>query len=101
VHSMAQPLLDQGASSLRATLGRYHYNVSTCRLDVHVTKGRADGLHVSSMGAAGELWAVIMDAGTQFTAQVRHWSHVTARTLHGKTLHVAKHGQGALGGRCA
>ncbi len=50
---------------------RYHYNVATCRLDVHVTKGRADGLHVSSVGAAGELWAVIMDAGTQFTAQAR------------------------------
>jgi hypothetical protein len=45
--------------------------VATCRLDVHVTKGRADGLHVSSVGAAGELWAVIMDAGTQFTAQAR------------------------------
>ena len=74
MHSMAQLRLDQGASSLRATLGRYHYNVSTCRLDVHVTKGRADGLHVSSVGAAGELWAVIMDAGTQFTAQVCHWS---------------------------
>ena len=45
--------------------------MATCRLDVHVNKGRADGLHVSSVGAAGELWAVIMDAGTQFTAQAR------------------------------
>ena len=49
---------------------RYHYNVSTARLDVHVNKGRADGLHVSSVGSSGDLWAVIMDAGTQFTAQV-------------------------------
>ena len=44
--------------------------MSTARLDVHVNKGRADGLHVSSVGSSGDLWAVIMDAGTQFTAQV-------------------------------
>lgn len=53
--------------------------MATCRLDVHVTKGRADGLHVSSVGAAGELWAVIMDAGTQFTAQARPPSRPGAR----------------------
>jgi len=49
---------------------RYHYNVSGHRLDVHVAKGVADGLFISSVGCAGELWAVIMDAGTGFTSQV-------------------------------
>ena len=39
------------------------------RLDVHVQKGIADGLYISSVGCAGDLWAVIMDAGTGFTAQ--------------------------------
>ena len=49
---------------------RYHYNVSGHRLDVHVAKGVTDGLFISSVGCAGELWAVIMDAGTGFTSQV-------------------------------
>ena len=40
------------------------------RLDVHVAKGVTDGLFISSVGCAGELWAVIMDAGTGFTSQV-------------------------------
>lgn len=62
--------LEQGALPTRPPRHRYHYNVSTARLDVHVNKGRADGLHVSSVGSSGDLWAVIMDAGTQFTAQV-------------------------------
>lgn len=39
------------------------------RLDVHVAKGVADGLYISSVGCAGDLWAVIMDAGTGFAAQ--------------------------------
>ena len=39
------------------------------RLDVHVQKGISDGLYISSVGCAGDLWAVIMDAGTGFTAQ--------------------------------
>ncbi|KAL6782597.1 MUT9 [Auxenochlorella protothecoides x Auxenochlorella symbiontica] len=49
---------------------RYHYNVSNHRLDVHVAKGYADGLYISCVCAAGELWAIIMDAGTGFGDQV-------------------------------
>jgi serine/threonine protein kinase len=49
---------------------RYHYNVSNQRLDVHVAKGFEDGLRISSVCACGELWALIMDAGTGFSAQV-------------------------------
>lgn len=49
---------------------RYHYNVSNHRLDVHVAKGYADGLYISSVCACCELWAVIMDAGTGYTDQV-------------------------------
>lgn len=48
----------------------YHYNVSNHRLDVHVSKGFDDGLFISSVCACGELWAIIMDAGTGFTQQV-------------------------------
>ncbi|KAI3436643.1 hypothetical protein D9Q98_006059 [Chlorella vulgaris] len=49
---------------------RYHYNVSNHRLDVHVSKGFDDGLYISSVCACGDLWAIIMDAGTGFTQQV-------------------------------
>ena len=49
---------------------RYHYNVSMDRLNTHVAKGYAENLHITSVAACGNLWAVIMDAGTRFTAQV-------------------------------
>ncbi|KAL4442959.1 hypothetical protein ABPG77_008450 [Micractinium sp. CCAP 211/92] len=49
---------------------RYHYNVSNHRLDVHVSKGFDDGLYISSVCACGDLWAIIMDAGTGFSQQV-------------------------------
>lgn len=49
---------------------RYHYNVSNHRLDVHVSKGFEDGLYISSVCACGDLWAIIMDAGTGFSQQV-------------------------------
>lgn len=39
------------------------------RLDVHVQKGMSDGLYISCVGCAGDLWAVIMDAGTGFNGQ--------------------------------
>ena len=50
--------------------GRYHYNVGSTRLDVHVKKGLADGLYISSVGCATDLWGIIMDAGTGFTSQL-------------------------------
>ena len=50
---------------------RYHYNVSNQRLDIHVQKGYDDGLYISSVAACGELWGIIMDAGTGFNQQVR------------------------------
>lgn len=33
-------------------------------------KGNDDGLYISSVACCQELWALIMDAGTGFTAQV-------------------------------
>lgn len=36
----------------------------------HVEKGNDDGLYISSVACCQELWALIMDAGTGFTAQV-------------------------------
>eukprot|EP00897_Mesotaenium_endlicherianum_P007893 jgi/Mesen1/7131/ME000369S06444 len=55
---------------------RYHYNVADSRLAQHVEKGNEDGLYISSVASCQNLWALIMDAGTSFTAQVYELSHV-------------------------
>lgn len=49
---------------------RYHYNVADARLPQHVERGNADGLLISSVASCSNLWALIMDAGTGFTAQI-------------------------------
>jgi len=52
---------------------RYHYNVASDRLMVHVQKGYDDGLFISTAACCTDLkapWAVIMDAGTGFHEQV-------------------------------
>lgn len=49
---------------------RYHYNVTDVRLSQHIEKGYEDGLFISSVACCSNLWALIMDAGTGFTAQV-------------------------------
>lgn len=33
-------------------------------------KAKEDGLYISSVASSSNLWAVVMDAGTGFTAQV-------------------------------
>ncbi|WMV56491.1 hypothetical protein MTR67_049876 [Solanum verrucosum] len=48
----------------------YHYNVTDTRLAEHVEKGTEDGLYISCVASCSELWAIIMDAGTNFTSQV-------------------------------
>ncbi|XP_021847756.1 casein kinase 1-like protein HD16 [Spinacia oleracea] len=49
---------------------RYHYNVADIRLSQHIDKGNEDGLFISSVASCSSLWALIMDAGTGFSAQV-------------------------------
>ncbi|GJP76036.1 hypothetical protein CLOP_g16228 [Closterium sp. NIES-67] len=63
-------------SARRPMKQRYHYNVADARLAQHVEKGNEDGLHISSVASCQNLWALIMDAGTNFTAQVYDLSHV-------------------------
>ncbi|ESW33521.1 hypothetical protein PHAVU_001G076900 [Phaseolus vulgaris] len=53
---------------------RYHYNVADVRLSQHIEKGYEDGLFISSVACCSNLWALIMDAGTGFTAQVHELS---------------------------
>jgi hypothetical protein len=55
-------------------IGRYHYNVANTRVEQHVEKGNDDGLYISSVACCQELWALIMDAGTGFQAQVYNLS---------------------------
>ncbi|KAK1287539.1 Casein kinase I isoform delta-like [Acorus calamus] len=49
---------------------RYHYNVADARLAQHVERGNEDGLLISCVASCSNLWALIMDAGTNFTSQV-------------------------------
>ncbi|XP_024959471.1 casein kinase 1-like protein HD16 [Cynara cardunculus var. scolymus] len=55
---------------------RYYYNVMDSRLHQHVEKGKNDGLYVSCVASASNLWAVVMDAGTGFSSQVYEISPV-------------------------
>lgn len=65
-----QPKLYLVCDALRWLWRRYHYNVSPDRLDVHVRKGWADRLHITSVGSCQGLWALIMDSNAGYTAQV-------------------------------
>ncbi|KAI5675161.1 hypothetical protein M9H77_06111 [Catharanthus roseus] len=49
---------------------RYHFNVSDTRLPEHVERGNKDSLFISSVASCSNLWAVVMDAGTNFSMQV-------------------------------
>ncbi|KAF5748273.1 hypothetical protein HS088_TW04G00225 [Tripterygium wilfordii] len=49
---------------------RYHYNVADLRLSQYIKKGNEDRLFISSVASCSNLWALIMDSGTGFTAQV-------------------------------
>ncbi|KAL5707873.1 non-specific serine/threonine protein kinase [Ranunculus cassubicifolius] len=49
---------------------RYHYNVADGRLSQHVERGNEDGLLISCVASCTNLWALIMDAGTNFSSQV-------------------------------
>lgn len=44
--------------------------MADARLPQHIEKGNKDGLFISSVASCQNLWALIMDAGTGFTAQV-------------------------------
>lgn len=55
---------------------RYHYNVADARLQQHIEKGNEDGLYISSVASSANLWALIMDAGTGFFAQVYNLSPI-------------------------
>eukprot|EP00873_Tetraselmis_striata_P004841 jgi/Tetstr1/425105/TSEL_015568.t2 len=54
---------------------RYHYNVANTRVEQHVERGNEDGLYISSVACCTELWALIMDAGTNFSQQVYNLSN--------------------------
>ncbi len=45
--------------------------MANSRVEQHVEKGNVDALLISSVACCQELWALIMDAGTGFSAQAR------------------------------
>ncbi|KAE8677733.1 Detected protein of confused Function [Hibiscus syriacus] len=56
--------VDSVYNARRPMKQRYHYNVADSRLRQHVEKGNEDGLFISCVASAANLWALIMDAGT-------------------------------------
>ncbi|CAL5400309.1 unnamed protein product [Camellia sinensis] len=68
--------LEDGAQPRKKVRLVYHYNVMDSRLHQHAEKGKEDGLYISCVASSGNLWAVIMDAGTGFTSQVYELSPV-------------------------
>lgn len=44
--------------------------MADARLPQHVERGIADGLLISCVSSCSDLWALIMDAGTFYAAQV-------------------------------
>jgi len=93
---------------------RYHYNVANTRVEQHVDKGNDDGLYISSVACCQDLWALIMDAGTGFTAQARARARLAAlggaavpapaaarasRPRHTHTAHTPRRGRRARGRR--
>lgn len=54
---------------------RYHYNVASNRLAVHVQKGWEESLYISAVSSCNNLWAIIMDAGTGFSHQIYKVHH--------------------------
>ena len=48
-----------------ACLCRYHYNVSSQRLDTHISYGIKDKLTMSSVASYSNMWAVVMDCDPQ------------------------------------
>jgi hypothetical protein len=44
--------------------------VADARLAQHIERGIADDLLISCVSCCSNLWALIMDAGTNYTAQV-------------------------------
>lgn len=61
---------------------RYHYNVADARLAQHIEKGNEDGLYISCVASCQNLWALIMDAGTNFSAQVYELSPHFLHKVH-------------------
>ncbi|CAK8574387.1 unnamed protein product [Lathyrus sativus] len=49
---------------------RYHYNLNDAKLLQHIEKGISDKLRISCVSCCSNLWAIIMDAETDYNAQV-------------------------------
>ncbi|XP_057518855.1 casein kinase 1-like protein HD16 [Amaranthus tricolor] len=49
---------------------RFHYNVLDEKLQSHISKAYTDGLYISCVTSNPMMWALIIEGGTGFTAQV-------------------------------
>ena len=51
---------------------RLHECVTNTDLEQHFKKAKGDGLYISCVTCYPELWTLVVDAGTGFSAQVSH-----------------------------
>lgn len=60
--------------------------MNTSRLLVHVQKGWEDGLYISCVASAANLWGIVMDAGTDFVQQIYkvHYSSFLPKVRWGR-----------------
>ncbi|CAL5222854.1 g5279 [Coccomyxa viridis] len=49
---------------------RFHQHVADTHLEQHIKQGMDDGLYISSVACYHDLWTLIMNNGTDFSAQV-------------------------------
>lgn len=62
-------VLSQGSTAYASCCCRYHYNVSSARLDTHIGYGSRDKLTISSLASYTNMWAVVMDCDPQVRLQ--------------------------------
>lgn len=60
--------------------------MADARLAQHIEKGNEDGLFISSVASCQNLWALIMDAGTGFSAQVYELSPYFLHKVHNRVF---------------
>nr|PNR53285.1 hypothetical protein PHYPA_009661 [Physcomitrium patens] len=75
---IVRPINTDGVEKLDISPIMYHYKAANSWLMEHMEKGNEDGLYISSMAFCTNLWTLIMDARTGFTAQVYELLHVFA-----------------------
>ena len=64
--------------------------MADARLGQHIEKGNEDGLFISSVASCQNQWAIIMDAGANYSAQVYELSPYFLHKVHAYTFYLTE-----------